>query len=124
MGKLIKKKSKIDNNLIRYEGNKKIYERAITQYQVIDSNNNYTFFKLNPITGRKHQIRKHLTDLNCPIVGDNKYFINKPSNKTHLLLHAYEIKFMINDKKYTFKASLPEYFKNFLIKNNLKQIDL
>tara|TARA_Y100000591_G_scaffold53699_1_gene42228 strand:+ start:810 stop:1715 length:906 start_codon:yes stop_codon:yes gene_type:complete len=122
-GQIDKKKSKIDNNLIRYEGNKKIYERAITQYQVIDSNNNYTFFKLNPITGRKHQIRKHLTDLNCPIVGDNKYFINKPSNKTHLLLHAYEIKFMINDKKYTFKASLPEYFKNFLIKNNLKQKD-
>ena len=32
---------------------KKILERAITQYQILDSNKNYTLFKLKPITGRK-----------------------------------------------------------------------
>ena len=122
-GQINKKKDIIDNNLIRYEKNKKILERAITHYQSIDSNKNFTLFKLKPITGRKHQIRKHLTDLNCPIVGDNKYFINKPKKKVELMLHAYEIKFILNSKKYTFKANLPEYFKNFLIKNNLKQQD-
>ena len=84
---------------------------------------NFTFFKLKPITGRKHQIRKHLIDLNCPIVGDKKYFINKTKKNNQLMLHAYEIKFILNNKKYTFKALLPNYFKNFLIKNNLKQKD-
>ncbi len=119
-GHLNKKKNTIDNELIRYEGNKKIFERAITNYDIVDSNKNYTLFKLNPITGRKHQIRKHLIDLNCPIIGDKKYFINKIKSNSNLMLHAYEIKFILNNKKYTFRASIPTYFKNFLIKNNLK----
>ena len=122
-GQIDKKKDIIDNNLIRYEGNKKILERAITHYQEIDSNYNYTLFKLKPITGRKHQIRKHLLDLSCPIVGDKKYYLKKKNIKCHLMLHAYEIKFIINNKKYNFKANLPEYFKNFLVTNNLKQKD-
>ena len=122
-GHIDKKKQVIDNKLIRYEGNKKIMERAITNIEKLDSNKNLTLFKLNPITGRKHQIRKHLVDLNCPIVGDNKYFIDKPSKKNQLMLHAYEIKFILNDMKYTFKAKIPIYFKNFLIKNNLQQKD-
>ncbi len=122
-GQTDKKKDIIDNNLIRYEKNKKILERAVTHYQIIDSNKNYTLFKLKPITGRKHQIRKHLIDLMCPIVGDKKYFIQKSSKNIQLLLHAYEIKFILNNKKYTFKASIPEYFKNFLLKNNLKVKD-
>ena len=122
-GQIEKNKDLIENNLIRYEKNKKIYEKAITSYEVIDSNSNYTLFKLKPITGRKHQIRKHLTDLNCPIVGDKKYFINKPKKKIELMLHAYQIQFILNEKKYTFKAKIPDYFKNFLFKNNLKQKD-
>ena len=123
IGNVDKKKYKIDNNLIRYEKNKKILERAVTEYQVIDENNKYTFFKLKPITGRKHQIRKHLVDLNCPIVGDKKYFIKKPSENNFLMLHSYEIKFILNNRKYTFKSKIPEYFKNFLVKNNLKHQD-
>ena len=118
-GQVDKKKNIIDNNLIRYEANKKILERATTHYQQLDCNKNFTLFKLNPITGRKHQIRKHLYDLNCPIVGDKKYYLNKQFTKSYLLLHAYQIKFIYNNKKYTFKAKPPEYFKNFLSKNNL-----
>ena len=34
----------------------------------IDNNKNYTLFKLKPITGRKHQIRKHLVDLNVQLL--------------------------------------------------------
>ncbi len=122
-GQIDKEKDIIDNNLIRYERNKKVLERAITYYQKIDSNKNYTFFKLKPITGRKHQIRKHLVDLKCPVIGDKKYFIQKQSKSYYLMLHAYELKFILNNKKYTFRANVPEYFKSFLIKNNLKQID-
>ena len=39
------------------------------------------------------------------------------------MLHAYELRFILNEKKYTFKAKIPDIFKKFLIKNNLKQKD-
>ena len=123
IGHFDKKKSTIDNNLIRYEGNKKILERAISHIQKIDSNKNFTLFKVKPITGRKHQIRKHLVDLKCPEVGDKKYYIEKQSGNNQLMLHAYELRFILNEKKYTFKAKIPDIFKKFLIKNNLKQKD-
>ena len=122
-GLVDKKKNIIDNALIRFEKNKKILERAITHYQEIDNNKKYTLFKLKPITGRKHQIRKHLVDLSCPIVGDTKYFIEKSKKNINLMLHAYEIKFILNNKKFVFKAKLPDYFLSFLIKNNLKKKD-
>jgi len=38
---------------------------------------------------------------------------NKSTNKK-LMLHSYEIKFMINNNKYTYRASLPDYFKKKL----------
>ena len=50
------------------------------------------------------------------IVGDKKYIsqnINKSFNK-NLMLHSYEIKFMINSVKHTYRASLPDYFKKML----------
>ncbi len=123
LGQLDKKKDTIDNNLIRYEKNKKILERATTHYEIVDSNNSIIFFKLKPITGRKHQIRKHLVDLNCPIIGDNKYFVNSKNKNSNLMLHSYEIKFIINNKKYKFRAALPEYFKKLIFKYNLKSKD-
>ena len=51
-----------------------------------------------------------------PIYGDQKYKNNnndKAINK-NLMLHSYQIKFMINDKKYTYTALLPDYFKKLL----------
>ena len=123
IGQSQKIKDTIENNLIRYEGNKKILERAVTSYQLLDANKNYSLFKLKPITGRKHQIRKHLMDLGCPIIGDKKYSFKKQNINNYLMLHAYELKFILNNIKYTFRADVPNYFKNFLIKNNLTQKD-
>ena len=75
-----------------------------------------TLLKMKPITGRKHQLRKHLFIIGHSIVGDKKYNSknNTKSIGKNLMLHSYEIKFMINNKKYTFRASLPDYFKKML----------
>ncbi|MBD1154187.1 RNA pseudouridine synthase, partial [Pelagibacterales bacterium SAG-MED23] len=99
----------------RYDETKKIVEKAETHYEILDKNNNSTFIQLKPITGRKHQLRKQLFDLGHSIIGDKKYNSYKvqKTNK-NLMLHSYEIKFIMNHKKYTFRAIPPDYFRNML----------
>ena len=115
------KKGEIRGNLVKYEKEKKISELAITNYNVISSNNFFSFVELKPITGRKHQLRKQLSFMGNPIVGDVKYNIIKSKNKDQkkLMLHSYKIKFLINNKKFNFKAKLPDYFNNYLNKKRL-----
>ncbi len=109
-------KGVLKDDLIRFENKKKIVEKAETKYEILDKNNNATFIQLNPITGRKHQLRKQLFNLGNSIIGDKKYNStnNSKINNKNLMLHSYEIKFKINEKKYTFRATPPDYFRNML----------
>ena len=75
------KKGEIRGNLVKYEKEKKISELAITNYNVISSNNFFSFLELKPVTGRKHQLRKQLSFMGNPIVGDVKYNNIKSKNK-------------------------------------------
>jgi len=105
-----------NDDLIRYEGKKKIIEKAKTFYKVLDKNSEASLVELKPITGRKHQLRKQLYAIKKPIFGDTKYKLenlNRGVNK-NLMLHSYQIKFMINETKFTYTALLPDYFKKLL----------
>ena len=120
-GEIEKKSGTWNNDLIRYDNGKKIVEKAKTIYKVLDNNSNSTLIEMKPITGRKHQLRKQLFDIGHSIYGDQKY---KSSNSIkglnkNLMLHSYMIKFMIKEKKYTYKAFLPDYFKKLLISKRL-----
>ena len=115
-GELQKNSGEWNNHLIRYDGDKKIVEKAKTIFKVIDKNSEASLVELRPITGRKHQLRKQLYSLGQPIFGDSKYKLsnsNKGINK-NLMLHSYQIKFMINDIKHTYTALLPDYFRKLL----------
>ena len=119
-GKVLSKIKTMENDLILYENGKKIKQKAISHLNILKSSSEYSLVELNPITGRKHQLRKQLYNIGNPIVGDNKYFINKRGNKKekiNLLLHAYKIKFMIKNIKYNFKAKYTSEFESFLKKN-------
>ena len=115
-GDVLSKKGSLNYDLVRYEGKKKIIEKSQTTYKLIDKNLNYSLLELNPITGRKHQLRKQLSLFGHPIYGDDKYVNNKLYNTKNkkLLLHSYKIKFILNNNKYTFKAIPPDYFNNFI----------
>jgi len=105
-----------NEDLIRFEKNKPVKEKAKTTFKVIDKNSICSLVEMKPITGRKHQLRKQLYAIGNPIYGDQKYKLNyseKSINK-NLMLHSYQIKFMINKKKFTYTALLPEYFKKLL----------
>ncbi len=115
-GELDKNSGEWIDELIRYDNGKKIVEKAMTIFKVLDKNSNSSLVEMKPITGRKHQLRKQLFNIGHSIYGDKKYrssLSTKGINK-ELMLHSYQIKFMIDNKKYTYKALLPEYFKNLL----------
>ncbi len=118
-GKVDKSIKVMRDNLIYYENNKKILQKAVSNLKIIKSNEGYSYLELNPITGRKHQLRKQLLKIGCPIIGDEKYFLNdrKRIKIKNLMLHAYKIKFMINDIQYNFKAKYNNVFEDFLKKN-------
>ena len=122
LGELKNKKGTLKDELFYYEGKKKIKTLAITHYTVLDSNNNYSLLKLNPETGRKHQLRKQLLIHGNPILGDSKYRIseNYRSKETKLMLHAYKINFSIADNKYSFSADPPTSFMKILNEKYLR----
>ena len=115
-GEVEKNSGEWTDELIRYDNGKKIVEKARTIFRVIDKNSNSSLLEMKPITGRKHQLRKQLFNIGHSIFGDKKYrssISTKGINK-ELMLHSYQIRFMINNKKYTYKALLPDYFKKLL----------
>jgi len=122
VGEMQNRKGTLIDNLNYFEGEKKIKVKAITHFKVLDTNKKYSLLKLNPETGRKHQIRKQLLMQGCPILGDDKYRLstNYRKNKDSLMLHAYKINFSINKIKYSYYAELPEIFQKSLKEKYLK----
>jgi len=122
VGQLQKNKGTFNDELIYFENEKKIKSVGITHYTVLDSNNYYSLLKLNPETGKKHQLRKQLLIHGNPILGDRKYTMlkNLPSKKNNLMLHAYKINFSIDGMKYNFSADPPLAFVTTLKEKYLK----
>ena len=101
--------------------NKKLkIENTLTNYKLLNKNKGISSILFNPQTGKTHQLRIVSKNLGCPIVGDNKYNIHSKYIKESLMLHAFAIKFITDNKKFEFVSKLPDYFLNFLKKNNLK----
>ncbi|MDB2379180.1 RluA family pseudouridine synthase, partial [Candidatus Pelagibacter bacterium] len=112
-GELEKDSGEWNDDLIRFDGEKKIIENAKTIFKVLDKNSEASLVELKPITGRKHQLRKQLYALGQPIFGDIKYKLSNSSKgiNKNLMLHSYQIKFIIDDVKHTYTALLPDYFR-------------
>ena len=89
---------------------------AVTKYEVLDSNEKYSLIKLEPATGRTHQLRVHMQYINTPIRGDRVY--GKSSDR--LYLHAYSLEITIpkGDRK-VFFAPVPRAFTDIFLKVNL-----
>ena len=120
-GQISKKKGELKNELITFENDKKKIEKAITYYKVLSETDTTSFLELKPVTGRKHQLRKQLAIIDNPIVGDKKYILSNKKIKSDkdLMLHAYSLKFYINNKKFFYKASPPDAFNKYLNKKKL-----
>ncbi len=51
----------------------KFGKEAETHFKLLQSSRDFSLIEARPVTGRTHQIRVHLTEAGCPIVGDPMY---------------------------------------------------
>ena len=114
------KESFVDLLITSKEKNK--INKTNTYYKVLAYNQNTSFIKFEPSTGKKHQLRIVAKNLGCPIVGDIKYNNQSKFTKETLLLNALTLKFSINNQNYEFNSELPINFRNFMKKYKLKFI--
>jgi 23S rRNA pseudouridine1911/1915/1917 synthase len=64
---------------------------AVTHYRVLQTSGSRSVLEIKLETGRKHQIRVHLADMGCPVLGDRRY--GKGSRRVRLALHASQLCF-------------------------------
>jgi 23S rRNA pseudouridine1911/1915/1917 synthase len=91
---------------------------SMTRYEKIDSlvSTKYSFLNLvalYPYTGRKHQLRIHLSSIGTPILGDKLYAKEGLISKGNgLYLHAYSIGFVhpITHTTLVIRSPLPKKF--------------
>ena len=106
----LKKKEGIIDYKIKFKDN---FLVSRTLYKVLKFKDNYSLVVAKPLTGRKHQIRKHFSQIGSPILGDLKYCSNykKESifNSSQLNLHAFKLIFNdMNGIKRSFSVNPPE----------------
>ena len=92
----LKKNSKQNKS---YVVKKKEGKISIMEYELIKSLDNYFILKINLFTGRHHQIRAQLANINCYIKGDLKYGAKRSNNDGSICLHAHKINFQHPIKK-------------------------
>ena len=92
-GKLIKDKDTIksyiaENKALKsYSTDAKHGLLAITKYELVETKNNLSLVNIEILTGRKNQIRVHMSEMGNPISGDKKYGA-KTNIYKRLALHA------------------------------------
>ncbi len=94
-------------------------QRAVTHYEVLQTNGKYSLLRVRIDTGRKNQIRAQLYSIGHPIVGDDKYGHTKSPLK-RLGLHASKIEFQhpVSGALLSFNATLPPVFRSLFTRKD------
>ena len=92
-----------------------------TEYRVLKEVKGFSLLEIHLLTGRKHQIRVHLSEKGHPVVGDRKYGKRDDPYGT-LALHAGSISFThpVNGKRLTFETGMPDFFTRLVGKTETK----
>lgn len=107
--------------LLVYSSNDKTNgKKATTVYKVINKNSRYSLVDISIKTGRKNQIRVHMSDLGVPVLGDKKY--GSKIRVKRMMLHAYQLKIThpVTKKDMIFESKLPKEFNAYFEGNSNK----
>lgn len=114
------KSGTIDFNIIRHPvlRNKMMHtvvhgRDAVTHFKTEKyftiNNKEFSLIKLNPVTGRTHQIRVHLAAIGHSILADSIYGeVNASKLISRQALHAYSLDFEFEGQKFNFVKELPQ----------------
>jgi 23S rRNA pseudouridine1911/1915/1917 synthase len=90
---------------------------AISEYRLVERFPNHALLEVNPLTGRTHQIRVHLSFIGCPVAGDCVYGKRRPSLPLERhFLHAARLTLRLpgEEDPRTFEAALPSDLQDVL----------
>lgn len=85
------------------------YKKAELNYEVLQHLDRYTLLKIEPNTGRHHQIRAQLASIGHIIKGDLKYGAKRSNSDGSISLHSWELSFIhpVKNTEVFIKAPLP-----------------
>ena len=92
--------------------------RSELTYSVVAYQRSAWLLKVEPITGRPHQIRVQLSAIGCPIKGDVKYGDATPNSDGSIYLHAGALSFVHPVKKEQLEVKAP--FRNYGLWNDFR----
>lgn len=108
------------NNLV-YATSDPTGQKAVTHYEVLKENGQYSLLRVKIDTGRKNQIRVHMQTLDHPVVGDDKYgkkqdgtFVKNPLERLGLHASALEFIHPVTKELITIRAGVPAAFRALL----------
>lgn len=97
-------------NVVSSEVDKEGYKKSITYFKKIASSKNHTILEADLKTGRTHQLRVQLSEINHPIVGDKKYGLNDGEKRMYLFSYYLNISL----ENIFIKLNIPKTFKDKL----------
>lgn len=120
-GKIDKHKGRIESWL-KENANYQVYssykkddgQHAVTNYSLIQQNEEFSLLKVIPETGRRNQIRVHLNDIKYPITGDRRYGDGQnPAGRLGLHASVLIFKHPFSGKLMRYESTAPNSFKKF-----------
>ena len=113
----LKSDGKLNKTFVSKETDPEARE-SVLNYKTLAIGDRYSLLEINLLTGRKHQIRAQLSNIDHPIKGDLKYGARRSNPDGSISLLARKISFVhpVSKQNIELEAPLPPLFQKFLPK--------
>lgn len=93
-------------------------KESVSRYRSISVGEHYSFLLVEPITGRTHQIRRHLSMIGHPVAGDKRYDGVVLEELPGIALHSFRtiLQHPVDERRLTICAPLPETLREFIVR--------